>query len=116
MAFDEQLGVRIGHLLDRRTTEYTEKRMFGGLGFMINDKMCIGVVKDDLMLRVLPERFDEVLATPNVREMEFTGRPMKGFVFVESAGIETDEALDVWIGHAIDFGKLGIVKSKPKKK
>jgi TfoX/Sxy family transcriptional regulator of competence genes len=114
MAFNELLGRRIAIALDSVGTGYVEKRMFGGLGFMINDKMCIGVVKDDLMVRVLEEKFDEVLAMESVRQMDFTGRPMKGFVFVEPAGIKDRRSLNTFVELAVEFGKFGALKSKKK--
>jgi len=114
MAFDEQLGHRISNLLERRSVKFDEKRMFGGLGFMINDKMCVGIVKDELMLRVLDEKYEHVLAKPNVRKMDFTGRSMRGFVYIDGGGFQTDEQLDEWLDLAVEFGKLGIVKGKKK--
>lgn len=81
---------------------------------MMNDKMCIGVVKDELMVRVGPERFDKILKQPNVREMDFSGRPMKGFVYVASDGFANDESLDEWVTLAIEFGKFGIVTRSEK--
>lgn len=114
MAFDEQIGMRIAMLLERSGVEFVEKRMFGGLGFMIDDKMSIGVVGDEIMLRCLPERYSKLLAEPNVREMDFTGRPMKGFVFVEPNGFETDTQLDHLVAIAVEFGKLGTVKKKKR--
>ncbi|MEO7658670.1 MAG: TfoX/Sxy family protein [Pyrinomonadaceae bacterium] len=115
MAFDEILGERIKTQLDQMGTKHVEKRMFGCLGFMIADKMCIGVVNNELMLRVLPERIEKVLLTPNVRPMDFTGRPTKGFVFIEPEGFVNDEDLSNWVDIAVEFGKFGVVKSKKKK-
>lgn len=114
MAYDEELGSRITGLLNDIGVSFTEKKMFGGLGFMINGKMSVGIVKEDLMLRVLDARIDEVLADPNVRPMDFTGRPMKGFVFVDAQGFQRDSALRGWLELGIEFGKHGIVKSRRK--
>ena len=116
MAFDEQLGRRIASILDRKGVQFTEKRMFGGLGFMIGDKMCIGVVKDELMLRVLDEEFEEVLSRAGVREMDFTSRPMKGFVYVGKPALDVDKHLGEWVDLAVEFGRHGVVKSKRKKR
>ncbi|MGH9948177.1 MAG: TfoX/Sxy family protein [Pyrinomonadaceae bacterium] len=115
MAFDETLGRRIAASLEATSVEFVEKRMFGGLGFMINDKMCIGVVKDDLMVRVLEDKFDDVLAMPNVRPMDFTGRTMKGFVYVEADGIRDAHSLKTFVDLALEFAKFGVVKSKMQK-
>jgi|SRR5688572_21479985 len=112
MPFDESLGLRIAAALDNVGVGYVEKRMFGGLGFMIDNKMCIGVVKDDLMVRVLDEKFDRVMAMPNVRPMDFTGRPMKGFIFVEPAGVTDTGSLRTFVDLAVEFGKFGKVKTK----
>jgi TfoX N-terminal domain len=114
MAFDESLGRRIAATLDSISVEYVEKRMFGGLGFMVNDKLCIGVVKDELMVRVLDEKFDEILAMDDIRQMDFTGRPMKGFIFVEPAGFEKQDSLMTFVDLAVEFGKFGKVKTKKK--
>jgi len=116
MPFDESLGRRVAAALDSSNIEYAEKRMFGGLGFMINEKMCIGVAKDELMVRVLDEKFDEVLAMPNVRPMDFTGRPMKGFLFVEPAGIKSKTSLLIFVKLALEFGRFGKVKTKKKER
>ena len=116
MAYNEELGRRIGGLLSDCGVEFSEKKMFGGLGFMIAGKMCVGIVRDDLMLRLLENRIDEAMADPNVRPMDFTGRPMKGFVFVDSNGFQTDSELRGWLELGIEFGKYGNVKTKQKVK
>jgi hypothetical protein len=77
--------------------------MFGGIAFMLNGNMCCGVVKDDLMVRLAPDRSEEALQLPHARPMDFTGRPMKGFVFVEPAGVATDEALREWVKRGVEF-------------
>ncbi len=113
MAFDEELGRRIAGLLSSDGIDFTEKKMFGGLAFMINDKMCAGVIKNDMMVRVLDEKFADVLKLPNARQMDFTGRPMKGFVYVDHSGLK-DSELRKWLAYGIEFGKYGVVKSKKK--
>lgn len=112
MAYNQELGRRIAGFLGESGIEFTEKKMFGGLGFMINGKMSIGIVTDDLMLRVLESQIEQVMADPCVRPMDFTGRPMNGFVFVDSHGFETDRELRRWLDYGIEFGKHGIVKRK----
>src|SRR5687767_15106868 len=116
MPFDEALGERVANSLRRAGLDFREKRMFGGLGFMINDKMCVGVVKDELMVRVLDERYDEVLQMPYARQMDFAGRPMKGFVYVSRDGVAGDKELQKWIDLGIEFAKFGQVKSKKTSK
>jgi TfoX/Sxy family transcriptional regulator of competence genes len=112
MAFDEALGERVATALLRAGIDFQEKRMFGGLGFMINDKMCVGMVKDELMVRVLEEKYVDVLQLPHAREMDFTGRPIKGFVYVSAGGLQDDTSLQKWIDLGIEFAKFGKVKTR----
>ena len=100
MAYDEGLAQRIREVLDDTATE---KKMFGGLAFLLRGNMCAGVVGEELMVRVGPDAYDESLAQPHARAMDFTGRPMKGLVYVGSAGIEADDDLGAWIGRGIAF-------------
>jgi len=109
MAYDEILGDRIRTLLSRRRG-VVEKRMFGGLAFMIHGNMSVGIVDKKLMVRVGPKAFDEALKEKHAKPMDFTGRPMKGFVYVEPKGIQTDEDLKAWVDRGIAFAK-----SLPKK-
>jgi hypothetical protein len=115
MAYNEVLAQRISLILEKQKTAFLEKKMFGGLAFMINDKMCVGVMKDRLILRVMDEAYEQVLTLTYARLMEFTGRPMKGFVLVDEKGWSDDDALMEWIAYGIEFGKYGIVKSKTRK-
>lgn len=102
MAYNEKLAGRIRKVLARHKA-VTEKKMFGGIAFMLRGNMCCGVVKDDLAVRVGPERYEKVLAQPHVRPMDFTGRPLRGFVFVSHNGCKTDKALATWVRRAADF-------------
>lgn len=102
MAYDEGLAQRIRENLDTRR-DVTEKKMFGGLAFLVAGNMCVGVVGDELMVRVGPEAYEGCLALPAARPMDFTGRPMKGFVFVSSDGVAEDEDLHAWIGRGLAF-------------
>ena len=86
--------------------------MFGGLCFMVNGKMCVGVETERLMVRLDPERYDEVIEKEGCRPMDFTGKAMKGFVFVDADGLQTKKKLEYWIGLALEFNK----KAKPAKK
>jgi hypothetical protein len=105
MAFDEGLAQRIREALDARSdvSEVSEKRMFGGLAFLLGGNMCVGVLGDELMVRVGPRAHAEALAAPHAREMDFTGRPMRGFVYVAAEGFESDVDLDGWIARGIAF-------------
>ena len=109
MTYDVRLAERIRKTLARRKG-ITEKKMFGGIAFMLNGNMVCGVVMDDLMVRVGPDHHDEALAQPHARPMDFTGRPMKGFIYVAPAGCKTDAALGKWVDMAASF-----VSSLPKK-
>ena len=114
MAYNEFLGERISNGLRKRGIQFEEKRMFGGMAFMVDGKMCVGLVKENLMARIDPEIYDQALKKRGCIPMEFTGRPMKGFVYVEPAGIDMDDDLDYWIGLAIEFNPKA--KSSKKKK
>jgi TfoX/Sxy family transcriptional regulator of competence genes len=102
MAFDEGLAERIRELLGGRS-DVSEKRMFGGIAFLVNGNMSVGVTKDALMVRVGPDAYAEVLDHPHTREMDFTGRPLTGFVYVDEAGISEDEHLATWVDRGVTF-------------
>ena len=102
MAYDERLAERIRRIL-AGAPGVGEKKMFGGVAFLKDGKMFCGIVKDDLMVRVGPEKHEEALALHHARPMDFTGRPMKGYVFVAPAGCRTDATLGRWIQRGADF-------------
>jgi hypothetical protein len=102
MAYDARLAERVQRLLGRRKG-ITEKKMFGGLAFMLNGKMFCGVLKDDLVVRVGPERHEQALSRAHVRPMDFTGRTLKGYVFVGPGGLKTDNMLAKWIEEGVEF-------------
>lgn len=111
MAFDEQLAARIRELLSARN-DVEEKRMFGGLCFMVAGQMAVGVETTKLMVRVGPDAYADALAQPHAEPMDFTGRPLKGFVYVTPAGTK-GVALKKWIDRAIAGAKQ---KAATKKK
>jgi TfoX/Sxy family transcriptional regulator of competence genes len=113
MAYDEDLAARIRKALGDRAG-VTEKKMFGGVAFLLQGSMFCGVAKDELMLRVGPEQHDQALAKPHVRPMDFTGRPMKGYVFVTAAGCRTDAAVAAWVRQGADFVAALPVKGKKR--
>lgn len=115
MAYSEELALRIGTILYQKNISFIEKKMFGGLAFMINDKMCVGIVKDELMLRVMEEFSDSLSEENHVRPMNFTGKTMKGMFFIEPEGFLTDKGLTRWIDYGLDFAERVVVKSKKKK-
>jgi hypothetical protein len=100
MAYDEGLAERIRDVLEERR-DVVERKMFGGLAFMVGGSMCVGIVGDELMVRVGPDAYDQALRRPHARRMDFTGRPMKGFVFVGCAGFESDEDLRAWVDRGL---------------
>jgi len=112
MPFDEKLAERIRTVLARHSG-VTERKMFGGIAFMLNGHMCCGIAKGDLMLRVGPEEYETILAKPHVRPMDFTGRPLTGMVYVDVAGVRSDAALRRWIEHAVAFART-LNPKKPK--
>jgi len=102
MAYDESVAQRVRQAIQKQDG-LSERKMFGGLCLMLHGNMFAGIIKDELMLRVGPENSDELLARPGVRPMDFTGKPMKGYLYVESAAFATPEALKGWLGHALSF-------------
>ncbi len=102
MAYDEGLAQRIREVLGEQP-ELVEKKMFGGVGFMVRGNMACGVHKDALIVRVGPEGYEEALARPHTRPFDITGRPMKGWGMVTSDGYESDEALEDWVQRGLDF-------------
>ena len=101
MTFDERLATRIRSVFAERDDDVSERRMFGGLAFMVRDHMCCGVIGTDLMLRVGPEHHAHALSKPHVRVMDFTGRPSRGMVYIAPAGIRTAAALRSWIARGV---------------
>ena len=102
MAYDEGLAERIRGVL-AEWAGVAEKRMFGGLAFLVDGHMSVGIVQDKLMVRVGPESYDRVLRDRHVRRMDFTGRPMKGFVYIVPSGYESDADLQRWVNLGVTF-------------
>ena len=103
MAYDETLAKRMRAVLEKEDTIMEEKHMFGGIGFLLHGNMACGVHKDWLIIRIGPDRYEEVLAMSHVREFDMTGRPMKGWVIVDSEGYQDDVELEEWIQAGLDF-------------
>jgi TfoX/Sxy family transcriptional regulator of competence genes len=110
MAYDERLAERIRKILKGKRG-LIEKKMFGGIAFMLRDKMFVGIGKDEFMVRVLNEKYEVYLKKPHTREMDFTGRPLKGYLYINEAGIKTEKQLTKWIDAGIEY----VMKSPPKK-
>ena len=102
MAFDETAARRVRKALEE-SPDVVEKRMFGGIAFMVRGNMCCGVIGDRLMLRVGPKGYETALSRPHAKVMDFTGRPMKGMVYVEPAGFASPRDLKAWIERAMEF-------------
>jgi TfoX/Sxy family transcriptional regulator of competence genes len=113
MAYNENLADRIRESLVK-VPKVDEKRMFGGVCFMVDGKMCAGVVKDDMMCRIDPDVEADVLGKPGCRPMDFTGRPMKGYVYVSESYLLKQKEMDYWVGLCLAFNKKA--KSSKKKK
>jgi TfoX/Sxy family transcriptional regulator of competence genes len=111
VAYNEELAERI-HALIGEHPDLTERKMFGGIAFMVNGNMFCGITRDDLMVRVGPERFEEALASPGARPMDLTGRPMKGMAFIGPEGYAEDDALRGWVEQTLDYAR----SLPPKKK
>ncbi len=114
MAYNQQLAKRIRELISHTHKNIEEKEMFGGLCFMVNGKMCVGVEKERLMVRLDPVKFDEVLRNEGCKAMDFTGRIMKGYVFVDIDVLTTKKKLSYWINLGLEYNI--IAKSSKKKK
>src|SRR5688500_6641076 len=115
MAYNENLADRIRTELSA-LRKVEEKKMMGGLTFMVNGKMCVGVVSDDLMVRLAPEEYEKALERKGCREMDFTGKPMRGFVFVDNEGTKTKKDLEYWIDLALAYNKKAKASKKTKSK
>lgn len=114
MAYNELLADRLRLILTDKGVDFLEKKMMGGLCFMVDDKMCMGVVKEEMMARIGPDAQENALEKSGIRAMDFTGRPMRGYVFVEPEGLDIDDDLANWVQACLDFNPLA--KSSKKKK
>ena len=112
MAYNEKLADMTRELISQSHKNVEEKAMFGGLCFMVNDKMCVGVEKERLMVRLDPAKYDEVIEIEGCKPMDFTGRVMKGFVFVDADTLTTKKKLAYWIDLALAYNKLAKASKK----
>jgi hypothetical protein len=104
MAYDEGLVERLREIFDDRR-DVEEKKMFGGIAFMVRGHMCVGIVGATLMARIGPDEYDKALKKKHVREMDFTGKPMKGFIYIDPAGFESDKDLQYWVTLSETYAK-----------
>ena len=119
MAYSEFIADRVRQVFNEKKVNFYEKKMMGGLCFMVDDKMCCGVHFDKkkemdlLMGRIGPDAMEEAMKREGCLPMDFTGRPMKGYVFVTPDGFDLDKDLEYWIQLCLDFNPLA--KSSKKK-
>ncbi|NPD45244.1 MULTISPECIES: TfoX/Sxy family protein [unclassified Lentimicrobium] len=122
MAYDENLAERIRQVFKQKRIFFTEKKMMGGLTFMVDDKMCVGLESNKsskasrMMARVGEFAYEEALQREYASEMTFTGRPMKGFIHVDSLGLDMQEDLEEWIQLCLDYNPLAKKSQKKLKK
>ena len=115
MAYDELLERRICQFLAGKQIKYEAKRMMGGLCFMVKGKMCVGVEKNRLMARIGPEAHDDAITRKGCRPMDFTGKPMGGFVFVTPEGLASDQELAFWLELALAYNPIAKKSAKRKR-
>src|SRR5664279_1201504 len=115
MAVNEKLADRVREIISLSHKNVEEKRMFGGLCFMVNDKMCVGVETSRLMVRFDPAKTDEVMEKEGCRPMDFTSKVMKGFAFVDIEALNTKKKLEYWINLALEYNKVAKPSRKKKK-
>ncbi|MGJ8743578.1 TfoX/Sxy family protein [Polaribacter sp.] len=114
MAFNEYLVDRVSQFLNGKSVPFITKKMMGGLLFMVDDKMFVGVNKDEIMARINPNIYEDALKKDGCKKMNFTGSPMKGFVFLTEEAIDLDENLQYWLQLALDYNPLAKASKKRK--
>ncbi len=114
MAYHEALAERIAVELTRRGIPHYEKKMFGGIAFMVDDKMTLGVSKEFLMARTDPAEYNALLRREGAQPMDFTGRPMKGFIFVSEEGWDTEVDLSFWVDKCLEYNPKAKASKKKK--
>lgn len=115
MAYNEKLADRIRESISH-LSNVEEKQMFGGICFMVDGKMCVGVVKDEMMCRINPEINETVLEMNGCRQMDFTGKQMKGYVFVSEDGIKSKKEFEYFINLSLDFNTIAKASKKKRRR
>jgi TfoX/Sxy family transcriptional regulator of competence genes len=115
MAFDEQLAGRVREIFGDRGIRFEEQRMMGGLCFMVDGKMCVGIERARLMARIDPEVYESALSRPGCVPMDFTGRPMRGFVFVNPEGLRSKAVLESWLDLALEFNPRAVSTKRSRR-
>ncbi len=114
MSYNEKLAERIIDTISHKDRNVEVKKMFGGLCFMVNGKMLGGVVQDSLMIRHDPSRAEELLKQEGCRPMDFTGKPMKGFLYVDADALISEDQLEYWINVGFEYNKMAIGSKKKR--
>jgi TfoX/Sxy family transcriptional regulator of competence genes len=114
MAYNEKLADRTREIIALTHKNVEEKKMFGGLCFMVNDKMCLGVEQERIMVRLDLAKYEEAMEQEGCKPMDFTGKVMKGYVFVDMDALNTKKKLEYWVALALEFNKKA--KASPRKK
>lgn len=112
MAYNEKLADRVREIIAVTHKNVEEKAMFGGLCFMVNDKMCVGIEKERMMVRLDPEKYEDVINKEGVKPMDFTGKVMKGYVFVDADALNTKKKLEYWMNLALEYNKIAKLSKK----
>ncbi len=115
MAYDEKLADRVREIIAVNHNKVEEKKMFGGLCFMVNDKMCVGVETERLMIRFDPALTDELMKKEGCTPMDFTNKVMKGFGFVDKDVLKSQKQLEYWVNLALEYNKFAKPSKKKKK-
>ncbi len=116
MSYNEKIADRIREMIAETESNIEEKKMFGGLCFMVNDKMCVGVEKERLMVRLDPASYDNVMEKEGCKPMDFTGKVMRGYVFVDMDVLSTKKKLAYWIKMALEYNKVAKASKKKQTK
>ncbi len=116
MAFNEHLANRVREIISVTHKKIEEKKMFGGLCFMVNNKMCVGVEESTLMVRFNPADTDVLMEKDGATPMDFTGKIMKGYAFIDINALNTKKRLEFWINHALEYNKIAKPSKKKKNK
>ena len=114
MKYNEYLADRVSQFFREKSIHFEAKKMFGGLVFMVDKKMCFGVMKDQIMARINPAIYEESLLIEGCRSMDFTKKRMKGFVYLSDDAIDMDDNLNYWLQLALDFNPLAKASKKRK--
>jgi TfoX/Sxy family transcriptional regulator of competence genes len=114
MAYDEYLAERIAKVLHDRHVPFEAKKMMGGICYLVDDKMCAGIIKNKLMARIDPVFTEMALKRPGSALMDFTGKTMKGFLFIDPEGIDMEHDLEYWIDLCLEFNPRAVSSKKKK--